>query len=329
MTLIEVNNLKKEYRINQKKEGLRGAFLNLFNPKYINKTAVDNISFSIDQGELIGYIGANGAGKSTTIKMLTGILKPTSGNIKVNNADPFKNRTKNNMQIGAVFGQRSQLWWDLPVIESYKLIQKIYEIPPLDYKQNLEMFIELLGLEPLLKIPVRQLSLGQKMRCEIAAAFIYDPKIVYLDEPTIGLDVLVKDKIRQFIKMINKEKNTTVILTTHDLQDIEEVCKRVIIIDQGSIIFDGGIDTIKEKFGNRRSMQVTVSAPNNLLKNVLDENQDVLTSMVEDNIIHVDFDGQKITAAAIMSLISNYTEVIDLTIQETSIETIVKDLYRK
>ena len=329
MPLIEVTNLKKEYKLNIKKEGLSGAILNLFRPKYTTKTAVLDINFSIQEGELVGLIGANGAGKSTTIKMLTGILTPTTGEIKVNGIIPYKERIKNNKQIGVVFGQRTQLWWDLPVIESYKLIQKIYEIPLLVYQENLEKFKKLLDLDELLKTPVRQLSLGQKMRCEICATFIHDPKIVYLDEPTIGLDIMAKEKIREFIKSINKEKNTTVILTTHDLQDIEEVCNRIIIIDNGLLIFDGSIEKIKNQFGKCRTMQLTVKQMTDIEKEILLKKEDFLSISIEDNCISIDFDGEKITASEIITLISKHCEIIDLTLQESSIESIVKDLYRK
>ena len=329
MSLIQVENLVKEYRINIKKEGLSGAILNLFSPKYKINTAVNKISFSIERGESVGYIGANGAGKSTTIKMLTGILTPTSGDLTINGIIPYKNRIKNNLQIGTVFGQRTQLWWDLPVIESYKLLQKIYEIPADTYKANLEMFTQLLELKELLRIPVRQLSLGQKMRCEICAAFLHNPKIVYLDEPTIGLDVIVKGRIREFIKTLNRDKKTTVILTTHDLQDIEEVCNRVIIIDTGSIIYDGSIQNIKNEFGNRRTLNLSINNLNNNLTNVLNENKEVFSYLTNDGVLTIDFDGEKITASKLIDLISNHCEVIDLTLQEPSIESIVKSLYRK
>lgn len=329
MSIIEVSNLKKQFKINQKKEGVMGAFLNLFNPKYTIKTAVENISFSINEGEMVGYIGANGAGKSTTIKMLTGILTPTAGEVIIDGLVPYKNRIKNNFKIGAVFGQRTQLWWDIPVIESYNLIQKIYEVPKEIYKRNLDVYTELLGLEELLNIPVRQLSLGQKMRCEIAAAFIHDPKIVYLDEPTIGLDVVVKDKIRSFIKNLNKIKNTTVILTTHDLQDIEEVCERIIIIDNGKVLHTGTIDEVKDRFGKYRTIKFTAKDKNSKLYEVLDKREDTSIILDENYNIHVKFDRQKITASGVIDLVSPYCNILDLTIDEPSIESIVKDLYRK
>lgn len=330
MAIINVENLKKEYKINIKKEGLTGAVLSLFNPKYEIKTAVKGVSFNIEEGEMVGYIGANGAGKSTTIKMLTGILNPTSGKVLVNGLIPTKDRIKNNMKIGAVFGQRTQLWWDIPVIESYKLIQKIYEIPIETYKENLEYFSETLGLKELLHVPVRQLSLGQKMRCEIAAAFLHNPKIVYLDEPTIGLDFMVKEKIRKFIKQLNKDKKTTVILTTHDLQDIEEICSRIIIIDKGSIMFDGDLEEIKEEFNK-------FAVANILVKEVTQELQDFLKGQntefevisTDENNLNIKFNRSEITIAGIFDKLSNYATILDLSIQDVSIETIVKTLYER
>ena len=249
MAIIEVNNLVKKYKIIEKEEGLKGYFKHLIKPKYREFKAVDEISFTIEEGELVGYIGENGAGKSTTIKMLTGLLTPTSGNVIVNGIVPNEKRMQNNKNIGAVFGQKTQLWWDLPVIESFKLIKKMYEIPEEEYKKNLKKFTEILNLEDLLEKQVKNLSLGQKMRCEIAATFLHNPKIVYLDEPTIGLDVFVKENIRKFIKDINKEKKTTVILTTHDLKDIEDVCNRIILLDKGQIIYDGSKQKFKDIYG--------------------------------------------------------------------------------
>jgi len=330
MAIINVENLKKEYKINVKKEGLAGAILSLFNPKYEIKEAVKGINFDIEEGEMVGYIGANGAGKSTTIKMLTGILTPTSGKILVNGLVPTKNRIKNNMKIGAVFGQRTQLWWDIPVIESYKLIQKIYEIPMETYKENLEYFSETLGLKELLHVPVRQLSLGQKMRCEIAAAFLHNPKIVYLDEPTIGLDFMVKGKIRKFIKQLNKDKKTTVILTTHDLQDIEEICSRIIIIDKGSIMFDGDLEEIKEEFSKHAFANILVKEVTQELQDILnDKNVGFELLSIDENNINIKFDRSQITIAGIFDKLSLHCSILDLSIQDVSIETIVKTLYER
>lgn len=330
MPIISVEDLKKEYKISVKKEGLSGAILNLFNPKYEIKQAVKGVSFDIEEGEMVGYIGANGAGKSTTIKMLTGILTPSSGKVLVNELVPTKDRIKNNMKIGAVFGQRTQLWWDIPVIESYKLIQKIYEVPDDQYKENLEYFSETLDLKELLHVPVRQLSLGQKMRCEIAAAFLHNPKIVYLDEPTIGLDFMVKEKIRKFIKQLNKDKNTTVILTTHDLQDIEEICSRIIIIDQGTIMFDGALEKIRQEFSKYASATILVKEVTPELNNFLNsENKYFELLSVEENSLNINFDKSKITIAGIFEKLSKYCSILDLNIQDISIETIVKTLYER
>lgn len=256
--MIEVRNLSKTYQIAKRKPGLRGAIRGLFKREYETKRAVDNISLSIGEGEMVGYIGANGAGKSTTIKMLSGILTPSSGEVRVNGIVPYRERQRNARQIGAVFGQRTQLFWDIPVRESYDLLRHIYEVPEDQYKKRLQLFVEVLHLEPLLGIPVRQLSLGQKMRCELAAAFLHNPAVVYLDEPTIGLDVAVKTRIRDFIKEMNRLQGTTVLLTTHDMQDIEEICNRIVIIDEGKILYDGDLQSIKQRFGQKRVIHFEV-----------------------------------------------------------------------
>lgn len=328
MPLIEVENLRKEYKINERDEGLRGAIFNLFNPKFVTKVAVNNINFSIDQGEMVGYIGANGAGKSTTIKMLTGILTPTTGKVTVNGIIPYKNRIKNNMQIGVVFGQRTQLWWDIPVIESYKLLQKIYEVPIDVHKKNLDLFIDFLDLGELLKVPVRQLSLGQKMRCEIAAAFLHNPKIVYLDEPTIGLDFMVKEKIREFIKTLNKETGATVILTTHDLQDIEEICNRVIIIDKGDKMFDGDLEEIKNKFGDECVITFKVKNSAQSLQEALNSKSDSVEIInLDAHNIDLKFTRKQIPVAEVISLVSSHCDIADISINEASIDSIVKELF--
>jgi ABC-2 type transport system ATP-binding protein len=331
MSIIEVKDLKKDYKISKKKEGLTGAILSLFHPQYEVKHAVKGVSFNIEEGETVGYIGANGAGKSTTIKMLTGILTPTSGDISINGLCPTKDRIKNNQKIGAVFGQRTQLWWDIPVIESYKLIQKIYETPYEDYQKNVDYFSETLGLKELLHVPVRQLSLGQKMRCEIAAAFLPNPKIVYLDEPTIGLDFMVKEKIRKFIKQINKDRKVTVILTTHDLQDIEEICNRIIIIDKGMIMFDGDLEEIRQEFSKYSVAKILVKEITPELQGFLQGNLPNSVELVstDENILNVKFDRSQITIAGIFDILAKYTTVLDLSIEEVSIETIVKTLYER
>ncbi len=245
MPLISVTHLVKEYKTYDRREGLSGAFMDLFHREYRTLRAVDDISFDIERGEMVGYIGANGAGKSTTIKMLCGILFPTSGKIIVDGRIPVKEREAHVRNIGAVFGQRSQLWWDLAAGESLRLLARIYGIGKDEFAARMAEFEDVLHLEDFLKTPARKLSLGQKMRCELAASLIHNPKIVFLDEPTIGLDVAVKQSIREFVKRINRERGVTVILTTHDLRDIEELCSRVFIIDKGKQVFDGTLDALR------------------------------------------------------------------------------------
>ncbi len=247
MPLISVKNLVKEYKTYDRREGLAGAFLDLFHREYKTLRAVDDISFDIERGEMVGYIGANGAGKSTTIKMLCGVLYPTSGHIVVDGRVPVQDREAHVRNIGAVFGQRSQLWWDLAAGESLRLLGRIYGVERGEFLKRMAEFEDVLKLKDFLKTPARKLSLGQKMRCELAASLIHNPKIVFLDEPTIGLDVAVKHSIREFVKRINKERGVTVILTTHDLRDIEELCSRVFIIDKGRQVFDGTLDQLREK----------------------------------------------------------------------------------
>lgn len=323
MSMIQVKNLVKTYRIIEKEDGITGYFKNLVKPKYKEFTAVKGINFNIQEGELVGYIGENGAGKSTTIKMLTGLLTPTSGNVIVNEIIPNQKRIQNNKNIGAVFGQKTQLWWDLPVIESYRLIKKMYKIPENEYRKNLKKFTELLELSDLLEKQVKNLSLGQKMRCEIAATFLHNPKIVYLDEPTIGLDVFVKEKIRQFIKDINKEKKTTVILTTHDLKDIEDVCDRIILLDKGRIIYDGEKQKFKDTYGKYVVAELIVKDKKEMieLKNVEILEQD-------ENKLKIKFCHDEITIVKIMDEISKYCTIEDIHMKESELEDILKEIYK-
>ena len=259
--------------------------------------------------------------------MLTGLLTPTSGEILVNGIIPNEKRIQNNKQIGAVFGQKTQLWWDLPVIESFRLIKKMYEIPDDEYRKNLKKFAEILDLEDLLEKQVKNLSLGQKMRCEIAATFLHNPKVVYLDEPTIGLDILVKENIRKFIKDINKEKNTTVILTTHDLKDIEEVCDRIILIDKGTIIFDGEKEKFKNQYGKHIIAEFIVQNKNS---NITVETNEEEFEVLEENEknIKIKFNHDKLTVMDVVKSISNYCEILDMHIQEEGLEEILKEIYR-
>lgn len=327
MSIIEVKNLVKTYKVIEKQDGLLGYFKNLINPKYKEFKAVKNINFNIDEGELVGYIGENGAGKSTTIKMLTGLLTPTSGEVLVNGLVPNQHRIENNKNIGAVFGQKTQLWWDLPVIESFRLIKKMYKIPENEYKKNLKIFTEILELEDLLDKQVKNLSLGQKMRCEIAVTFLHNPKIVYLDEPTIGLDVFVKETIRKFIKDINKERKTTVILTTHDLKDIEDVCDRIILLDKGQIIYDGEKQKFKDTYGKYVIANLIVNSKQDNISNIIKLNDFEILEETEDR-LKIKFSHDKITIVKIMNEISKYCVIEDIHMKETELEDILKEIYR-
>lgn len=256
MKAIEAKGLTKEFKVYQSRKGLIGAFRDLFDRNYRVIRAVDSIDLSIDQGEMVGYIGENGAGKSTTIKMLTGILQPTSGYLRVNGFDPHREREKFVRTIGVVFGQRSQLWWDIAVRESFQLLQKVYRVTDESTQKHLNRMVEVLEIGDLLDQPVRKLSLGQRMRCELAASLIHKPSLLFLDEPTIGLDVLVKENIRQFLREMNREYGTTIMLTTHDLGDIEALCSRVIMLDQGKIIYDGSLDRLRTEWGGGRKIHL-------------------------------------------------------------------------
>ncbi|HLO04537.1 MAG TPA: ATP-binding cassette domain-containing protein [Symbiobacteriaceae bacterium] len=324
MSAISVQNLTKVYRIADKEPGLKGSLKALVRPQFKEKVAVDNLSFQIEPGEIVGYIGVNGAGKSTTIKMLTGILEPSGGKVSVMGRDPHRQRVANAREIGVVFGQRTQLWWDLALIESLNLIAKIYEIEPALYKQRLHEFTETLELGELLRQPIRSMSLGQKMRAELAATLIHDPKVVYLDEPTIGLDVVVKERIRAFIKERNRIAGTTVILTTHDLGDIEELCQRVIMIDAGQKIYDGPLAAIKERFGKYRTitLETAHAAPAGLAlpEGVFIEGQ-------EESKLVLRFDRTLTTASQVAAAVMAQAEVIDFNLAEPDLESIVKQIY--
>ena len=255
MESIAVKNLYKKYKISQRQEGFTGMVKYLFHPQYKEKEAVKGISFSIQQGECVAFLGANGAGKSTTIKMLTGIMKPTDGKISVMGNDPFRERIRNARKIGVVFGQKTQLWWDIPVKDSFELLHSIYEIPDNVYEENLDLFKKILELEEFMDQPARKLSLGQRVRADIAAALLHDPPVLFLDEPTIGLDVAVKQKVYQFLQYINKEKKTTILLTSHDLKDMEWLCRRLIILEKGEILFDDEITKIFDNYPEAETLE--------------------------------------------------------------------------
>ena len=301
--MIKVENITKEFKSNKKYPGFKGAIKSFFSTEYIIKKAVDDISFNIEDGEIVGYIGANGAGKSTTIKMMTGILTPTSGKITVNGLVPYEKRKENAKNVGVVFGQKTQLWWDLPLSETFTLLKEIYDVTDEDFKERMEFFNSTLSLEDFMLTPVRSLSLGQRMRADIAAALIHNPKVIYLDEPTIGLDVMVKEKVRNAIREINKKYKTTIILTTHDLNDIEELCSRIIIIDNGKKIYDGSLEEIKSKYGAKTSIELQVKEKIDLstlsFKEIL--NEDDLVIKEENNKIIATFNKNKISSSEIMS----------------------------
>ena len=326
MSIIEVSGISKEYKISDHKGGLIGYINHIFNPKYKKFTAVNNISFKKNQGEIVGYLGENGAGKSTTIKMLSGLLTPTNGIIKVNGIVPYKNRIQNNFQIGAVFGQKTQLWWDLPVFESFKLIGNLYKMTQKDYEKNLNWIVEKLELKELLNKQVRNLSLGEKMKCEIAATFLHKPKVVYLDEPTIGLDVLVKENIRNFIKEYNKEFNTTIILTTHDVKDVEELCDRIILIDKGKIIYDGNINSFRSKYSNNDFLTIFKKETISFINKIKLDGIEVAEE--SKNYIKIKFNQDKISIIEIIEKFKKYYTILNVETNEAKMEEILKEIYR-
>lgn len=316
----------------KKYPGFKGAVKGLFTREKVRKTAVDNISFQIKKGEIVGYIGSNGAGKSTTIKMMTGILVPTSGICKVNGIDPNKDRKENAQNIGVVFGQRTQLWWDLPLSESFTILKEIYAVSEEDYQERMNFLNQVLNLEDFIHSPVRTLSLGQRMRADLAAALIHNPKILYLDEPTIGLDLVVKDNIRQAIKEINEKYDTTVVLTTHDLGDIEELCNKIIIIDKGKLIYDGTLTELKNTYGAKRMVQIEVKEVEKIVNHNYHQkfnmSKEQLEVTVENNTISFQFDKNLLSVSSIISDIMKETEVKDIKILETELAAIVKEIYK-
>ena len=328
--MIEVNHVSKEFISPKKYPGLKGSIKGLFAREKVKKVAVDDISFTIADGEIVGYIGSNGAGKSTTIKMMTGILRPTSGQILVNGIAPGENRKENASNIGVVFGQRTQLWWDLPLSESFTILKEIYDVSDEDYKQRMEFIDGVLELKPFFDRPVRTLSLGQRMRADLGAALLHNPKVLYLDEPTIGLDIVVKDNIRKAIRQINEQYNTTVILTTHDIGDIEELCSRIIIIDAGRKIYDGTLQHLRDTYGTHRIVRMEVHhEPRSELwetLGVLPEDC-VSTYDAQRKTLEVRFDKSKLHAPQILAAVMKETDVSDVQIIETDLAQIVKQIY--
>lgn len=324
--MIHIDHVTKEFKKVIKKPGLAGSVQSLFHREYETVKAVDDISFHVDRGEILGFIGANGAGKSTTIKMLTGILTPTSGTIEIDEKNPAKNRTKYVKEIGVVFGQRTQLWWDLPLTETFSVLKEIYQVDEADFKARLGFLNEVLELEEFIKSPVRTLSLGQRMRADLAASMIHNPKVLFLDEPTIGLDVAVKNSIRQAITHINEQEKTTIILTTHDLSDIESLCKRIVMIDKGRIMYDGDLTEMKHHYGRFRQINLSLDDGNDFDRLSLPEN-----TKVERNkeLITLTFDSEATPVDKMLSQILGSVRVKDISVGDVNIEEIVRRMYAK
>jgi ABC-2 type transport system ATP-binding protein len=328
--MIHVENLTKDFKSPKKYPGFFGAFRALISLEQETKRAVDNMSFDIAPGEMVGYIGVNGAGKSTTIKMLSGILVPSGGRCVVNGRDPFRERKANSRDIGVVFGQRTQLWWDLPLSESFSILRRIYDIPKPKFDENLAYFRELFSLDEFFLTPVRNLSLGQKMRADLTASMLHEPKVLFLDEPTIGLDILVKDRIRKAIREINAQKNTTVILTTHDLGDIEEICDRIIVIDQGRKIFDGDIRSLKARYGRIRELRLVVReetpAPSDFASE-LGVPESAIQAEYTEGEVKLRFDREAVVVQKLIAVVVARYDVKDIVIEEVEMEEIVKEIY--
>ncbi len=328
--LISVVALSKHFRTFRRREGLWGGIQNLFIRDYQTVRAVEQISFAIDCGEMVGYIGPNGAGKSTTIKMLTGILVPTSGQVVSNGFVPWRQRAQYVKAIGVVFGQRTQLWWDIAVIESFKLLRRIYEVSQRDFDERMELFNQVLGIQDYLHTPVRKLSLGERMRCDLAAALLHNPPILFLDEPTIGLDVVAKDHIRQFLRAINQRYQTTVLLTTHDLDDIEELCRRIMIIDHGRLLYDGPLAILKQKLLRTKQVKFVLRDSEQaafVSSLARPENDSLKLERVDELTYRIRFDRSRVSTAELIRRILASVEVRDLLIEDEPIEEIVKRIY--
>ena len=330
MAIIHVSNLSKAFRVLKRKPGFMGGLRTLFSGEYETVRAVQDVSFEIAQGELVGYIGPNGAGKSTTIKMLTGILYPSGGEVTVAGLTPYRERIRNGKQIGVIFGQRSQLLWDIPPRDSFDLMRRMYAVPAERYQANLKQFTELLDLGALLDRPVRQLSLGQRMRCELVASLLHDPKVVYLDEPTIGLDVVAKERIREFILHLHQQRGVTIMLTTHDIADIEKLCKRVLIIDKGRLIYDGSLGAIKQQYGRQRRIIFTTvdgASPSGLEEELAALGDSIQVAPGDEGKVIVSFDPHHVAVSQLTRTIVNHHIVTDLAVEEADLEGIIRQIY--
>jgi len=320
---IEVKDLRKEFKVSSSGKGFLGKLQALFHRRHKVITAVNDIDFKISRGEFVGYVGENGAGKSTTIKMLTGILVPTSGTAEVNGIVPYKDRKKNAAKIGVVFGQRTQLWWDLPVRESFDLLRVIFRVSGSDFGRQMAKLEKALGLRPLLEMPVRKLSLGQRMRCDIAASLIHNPPVLFLDEPTIGLDVLAKQSVRNFLSEINRTEGTTIILTTHDMNDIEQLCKRLIILEEGKIIFDGETEFLKQKFVHEKVIEVEFYEDDCVMQGI----PGVTVVREQGCKKWLTFDSDSSGIGEVIGTIASHYKIKDISVKEPSVESIIRNIY--
>ena len=321
MSFIEVSNITKTFKVVEKKSGLKESFKSLFKRDYKIIEAIKDISFKVEKGEIVGYIGPNGAGKSTTIKILSGILTPTSGKCKIGKMIPWENRKEYVKKIGVVFGQRSQLWWDIPAEDTFDLLKDIYDIEENKYQKIKEELVEKLNLKDIINVPVRQLSLGQRMRCEIAASLLHEPEILFLDEPTIGLDAISKQLVRDFIKRINKEKKTTIILTTHDMSDIDALAKRIILIGKGKVLYDGSLKKLKENFANKK--YITVKTKDNIKlkqKGIIkkEKNKEGYNFIIDAKILNI---------SEFLNIISKKGNIEDIEIDNESLDNMIVNLY--
>lgn len=323
MSFIEVRQISKTFKVHKKKSGLREAVKSFFKREYLMVPAVDDISFSIEKGEIVGYIGPNGAGKSTTIKILSGILTPDKGKCIVDGLVPWKDRVRYVKNIGVVFGQRSQLWWDIPAEDSFDLLKDIYDIPDEIYQSNKKELIDALNLSDIINIPVRQLSLGQRMRCEIAASLLHNPEILFLDEPTIGLDAVSKQLVRDFIKKLNKDKKTTIILTSHDMSDITSLAKRIILIGRGKVLYDGSLKILRSRYEKNRYISVKTRGVLNI------RNKGVISKTKNNDGYDFVIDTSITSISDFINIISKKVVIEDIDIESESIDNIIVMLYKE
>ncbi|MGN6032954.1 MAG: ABC transporter ATP-binding protein [Thermomicrobiales bacterium] len=326
MPIIQVDHLVKEFQRPKRIDGAFGGLRSLLTRQYITTRAVNDVSFSIDEGELVGYLGSNGAGKSTTIKMLSGILVPSGGEILVDGRVPWQDREQNALAIGVVFGQRTQLWWDLPLMDSLKLIGKLYRVEPERFRKNLDRLVDQLGIGGFLQTPVRQLSLGQRMRGDLAAAMLYEPRILYLDEPTVGLDVVAKERTRQFVEEVNRELGTTIILTTHDLADVERLCKRIVFIDKGTVLYDGSVSELKRRYAPWRVLDITLQPGDEPAAEVSLHLDGVEIDEQTDTRLLLHFDPERIAVTDIITAVIGQRAVSDISIIEPDLEGVVREI---